>query len=80
MSSITLEKEDHARDAAFAKVLHGKSTQGSGGISSMLGKDKEAQKAAVEEYFKHWDNKYAEEETDETRAARRKEYASLTKQ
>jgi sterol 24-C-methyltransferase len=46
----------------------------------MVGKDKEAQKAAVEEYFKHWDYKNAKEETEETRAARRKEYASLTKQ
>ena len=80
MSPIALEKEDHARDAAFAKVLHGKSAQGRGGISSMVGKDKEAQKAAVEEYFKHWDDKSAEDETEETRAARRKEYASLTKQ
>ena len=80
MSPIALEQEDHARDAAFAKVLHGKSAQGRGGISAMLGKDKEAQKAAVEEYFKHWDNKNADEETEETRAARRKEYATLTRQ
>lgn len=46
----------------------------------MIGKDKEAQKAAVDEYFKHWDNKGAHDETEETRAARRAEYATLTKQ
>jgi len=80
MSPIALEQEDHARDAAFAKALHGKSAQGRGGLASMLGKDKQAQKAAVDEYFKHWDNKEAKEETEETRAARRKEYATLTKQ
>ena len=33
----------------------------------MLGKDTKAQKAAVDEYFKHWDNKEAATETKETR-------------
>lgn len=46
----------------------------------MIGKDKAAQQAALDEYFKHWDNKSAGEETEETRAARRAEYATLTKQ
>lgn len=80
MSPVALEQEDHARDAAFHKVLHGKSGNANSGISSMMGKDRDAQKAAVEEYFKHWDNKAAHEETDEIRAARRAEYATLTKQ
>lgn len=33
----------------------------------MLKKDKAAQKAAVDEYFKHWDNKTAKDETEADR-------------
>lgn len=75
-----LETEDHNRDAAFNKALHGKSAQARGGLSAMRAKDAAAQKAAVDEYFKHWDNKSAEVETEETRKARRDEYATLTRQ
>jgi sterol 24-C-methyltransferase len=78
--SHTLEKEDHARDAAFMKALHGKSVEAQGGFMAMRNKDEAAQKAAVDEYFKHWDNKAAATETEETREARRAEYASLTRQ
>jgi sterol 24-C-methyltransferase len=80
MSPVTLEKEDHSRDAQFNKALHGKSAEAKGGISSMLSKDRAAQKAAVDEYFQHWDQKPAAEETEETRAARREQYATLTRQ
>jgi hypothetical protein len=34
----------------------------------MLKKDREAQKAAVDDYFQHWDNKDAKSETEATRA------------
>ena len=80
MSPAALEKEDHTRDAEFNKVLHGKSAASKGGITSMLSKDRDAQKAAVDEYFQHWDHKPAGEETEETRAARRAQYATLTRQ
>jgi sterol 24-C-methyltransferase len=80
MPHAVLEKEDHDRDAKFNKVLHGKSAATGAGMKSMLSKDKAAQKAAVDEYFKHWDNKPADTETEETRAARRSEYATLTRQ
>jgi sterol 24-C-methyltransferase len=80
MAPIALEKEDHTRDADFNKAMHGKSAGDTGGIKAMMGKNAEAQKAAVSEYFKHWDNKSAEVETDETRKARRDEYATLTRQ
>lgn len=36
----------------------------------MRNKDAKAQKAAVDEYFKHWDNKAAEDETEEIREVR----------
>lgn len=65
-----LEAEDHARDAAFNKALHGKSAQAKGGIAAMFSKGSDAKKAAVDEYFKHWDNKPAENETAEERAVR----------
>jgi len=76
----SLQKEDHARDAAFNKALHGKSAQARGGLAAMRSKDAVAQKAAVDEYFKHWDNKAAAVETEEIRKARRDEYACLTRQ
>lgn len=70
MSPIALEKEDHVRDAAFNKAMHGKSADAKGGMRALLQKDKAAQQAAVDEYFKHWDNKTAAEETEETRKVR----------
>jgi sterol 24-C-methyltransferase len=66
-SQAALEKEDHQRDAAFMKALHGKSTEAAGGFAAMLSKDKDAKKLAVDEYFKHFDNKRAENETDADR-------------
>ncbi|KAK4156791.1 sterol 24-C-methyltransferase erg-4 [Chaetomidium leptoderma] len=78
--NVALEKEDHARDAAFKSALHGKSAAAAGGFAAMLSKnDKEAKKLAVDEYFKHFDNKSAETETDADREARTKEYATLTR-
>lgn len=66
MAPIALENEDHSRDAAFNKAMHGKSVD-SKGFRSMLNKDHDAHKAATDEYFKHWDNKSAGAETVEVR-------------
>ncbi|PHH49621.1 Sterol 24-C-methyltransferase erg-4 [Ceratocystis fimbriata CBS 114723] len=81
MSSTTsaLEREDHTRDAAFNRAMHGQSAQASGGIAAMMKKDRAAKQVAVDEYFKHWDNKAAKDETAETRAERTAEYATLTR-
>jgi sterol 24-C-methyltransferase len=70
MSPTALEQEDHNRDAAFNKAMHGTSAKARGGMTAMLQKDKAAQQAAVDEYFKHWDNKAAADETEETRKVR----------
>ena len=78
--SPPLEREDHVRDAAFNKILHGTSAEKRGGMIAMMKKDALSQKAALDEYFKHWDNKTADVETEEIRKARRDEYASLTRQ
>ncbi|KAK2855587.1 Delta(24)-sterol C-methyltransferase, partial [Arthroderma sp. PD_2] len=79
MSSTQLEAENHKRDADFNKVLHGSSAKAQGGLAAMMGKDMKAQQAAVDEYFKHWDQKPSADETEETRQARRAEYATLTR-
>ncbi|KAL5115752.1 Delta(24)-sterol C-methyltransferase [Pleosporales sp. CAS-2024a] len=79
MSPVALEKEDHSRDAEFNKAMHGQSSATRGGMAAMLQKDRAAQQAAVDEYFKHWDNKAASDETEETRKERRDEYATLTR-
>lgn len=79
MAPIALENEDHVRDAAFNKIMHGKSADEKAGFRAMLKKNPAAQKAAVDEYFKHWDNKLAGVETAEVREARKAEYATLTR-
>lgn len=76
MSPIALEKEDHQRDAEFNKAMHGQSAKAQGGMRAMLQKDRAAQQAAVDEYFKHWDNKDAATETEETRKVRRGHHGS----
>nr|POF03941.1 sterol 24-c-methyltransferase erg-4 [Quercus suber] len=79
MPVTALEKQDLQRDAAFKEALHGKTGASSNSFMNMLGKDHAAQKAAVDEYFKHWDNKASADETEEIREARRAEYATLTR-
>lgn len=80
MAPTALEREDVSRDAAFNQALHGKSAKARGGLTAMRGKDAAAQKAAVDEYFKHWDNKGHVEETAETREARRNTQCHATMQ
>ncbi|KAI9772565.1 MAG: Delta(24)-sterol C-methyltransferase [Geoglossum umbratile] len=80
MAPVKLEPEDHLRDFAFSKALHGETARGRAGLSAAFNKDFKSQKAAVDEYFKHWDNKGPEVETEQTRAERRAEYATLTRQ
>jgi sterol 24-C-methyltransferase len=63
MAPVKLEIEDHRRDAAFSEAMHRKSSGAPGGFSAMMKKDKAAHQIAVDEYFKHWDNKDARDET-----------------
>ncbi|KAK4991245.1 Delta(24)-sterol C-methyltransferase [Elasticomyces elasticus] len=79
MAPIALENEDHIRDAEFNKAMHGKSAGERAGMRAMMKKNTLAQKAAVDEYFKHWDNKDSKDETPETREARKAQYATLTR-
>lgn len=77
MAPATLEAEDKARDAAFNKAMHKDSAGAEGGFSAMMKKDKVAQKAAIDEYFKHWDQKAAATETDADREVRTPDTANI---
>lgn len=79
-TSQALLPADQARNMAFDKVLHKNSSASQGGLWAMLNKDNEAHKAAVVEYFQHWDDKKAEDETEAVRQSRVNDYASLTRQ
>lgn len=63
--SFELEQEDRQRDLAFKEVLHGNAATAKGGMSAVLSKNKDAQEAAVGAYFKFWDNKRPENETEQ---------------
>ncbi|KAK0106679.1 Delta(24)-sterol C-methyltransferase [Cadophora gregata f. sp. sojae] len=74
-----LMKEDHERDAAFSKAMHGKSVEEESAFMAMLKKDSGSQSAAADAYFKHWDNKDAKVETEKDRSERKEDYANLTR-
>ncbi|TGO52599.1 hypothetical protein BCON_0138g00170 [Botryotinia convoluta] len=76
---VVLEPQDLNRDSAFKQALHGQTGQTNRSFMNLIHKDKNAQKLAVDEYFKHWDNKVAKDETSLDRDARRKDYATLTR-
>lgn len=63
MAPTKLETEDHRRDADFNEAMHKISFAAPGGLSAITKKDKAAHQVAVNEYFKHWDNKNARDET-----------------
>lgn len=72
-----LAPKDFKADADFAKALHGDSSKV--GLTAVINKNAEAHSAAVEGYFKHWDDKNAENQTSEDQKARLEDYSSLTK-
>jgi hypothetical protein len=66
-TQLQLEKEDKERDAAFNKAMHGKTSAQANGVATILFKNPEAKQAALDAYFKHFDNKKADNETDADR-------------
>lgn len=81
-AQIILEAEDKARDAEFAKAMHGQAAKATGGIRSMLAKDKstrDAQKASVDAYYQFWEKDRAKDETEEDKKKRLANYATLTR-
>lgn len=73
-----LAPKDFKADADFAKAMHGSATSKSG-FTAVLNKNKDAHSAAVDGYFKHWDNRNSETQTEEDQKARLEDYSSLTK-
>lgn len=72
---IKLAEKNFTRDKEFAKAMHGKEVNSTGGLSALTAKDKEATSVAIEGYFKHWDGK-----TDkDAEVSRLEDYSSLTK-
>lgn len=67
MGKIQLEKEDKERDAAFNKAMHGKTAAQANSVATIFFKDPEAKQAALDGYFKHFDGKRAENETEADR-------------
>ncbi|KAI5288876.1 Replication factor C (RF-C) subunit, partial [Ascosphaera acerosa] len=59
------------QDKAALIMLMETRVAGCAGKAALRSKNKEAQKAAVEQYFKHWDNKSAKDETEEERKVMR---------
>ncbi|QBZ64358.1 hypothetical protein PoMZ_06054 [Pyricularia oryzae] len=79
-SKTQITRRRDIADMTFEQVLHKGSSANMGGLSSMLGKDREASKTAVDQYFRHWDGKTAKTETTKVREERKADYATLTRQ
>ena len=62
---VQLEAEDHARDFAFKQAMHGKTAENKVAFLAMIRKDKQAQAAAVDSYFRFWDRKGSGQETEQ---------------
>lgn len=71
---------EQVKNSTFDTILHRSSVKSEGGLRAMMHKSSVANVAAVDEYFQHWNDKGAEEETDIIRQARTADYASLTRQ
>ena len=80
MSDRQLISFDDSRNSAFDKVLHRGSIQSQGGLRAMMNKNSLAHVAASQEYFRYWDDQKAEEETEDIRAERSQNYATITRQ
>lgn len=80
MANTDIISHDEARRHAFDTVLHRQSNNLTGGVSALAGKNTEAYAAASKEYFKYWDNKKAEDETELIRQERTDNYSNLTRQ
>jgi len=75
--SETTPTESQLRDKQFSKALHGDKATNSAGYLAILKKDSAAQKQATSTYFQFWDNKTAQNETEEDIKARAEKYTDL---
>jgi sterol 24-C-methyltransferase len=71
---------EEAKTRAFESLLHRQSSKTESPVSAILQKDSNFHEAASKNYFKYWDNRTAEDETDSIRQARVQNYATMTRQ
>lgn len=74
---VKLAPKEYEKDKAFAKAMYGDAK--TGGFRAVVGKNRDAHEAAVDGYFKHWDNRDAETQTEEDKQNRLNDYSTLTK-
>ena len=67
MAPINLEEENHQRDAEFNRAMHGVSAQEPSQFMAMLKKDAKAHQFSSDEYWKHWEHRKADTETEQDR-------------
>lgn len=72
-----LAPKDFKADADFSHAMHGDSSKT--GYAALLSKNNDAHGAAVDGYFKHWDNRNSKTQTEQDESARLIDYSSLTK-
>lgn len=66
--------------SAFDNALHDRSMDFQGGLRALMIKDRAFHSLAMDDYFRHWENKHVKKETEEMRQTRRNDYSSLTNQ
>lgn len=76
-SDIKLAPKNYTRDREFAETLHGDAK--SHGIAAVVKKNRKAHDAAIQGYFKHWDNRAADTQTETDKQERLGDYSELTK-
>lgn len=77
MSPAALSQEHVDRDAAFVKVMHGRSAQKENAFISMISKDSQAHRMITDEYVRRWDVDDKTGNDDEAREKRKEDYMPL---
>ncbi|AOW06867.1 sterol 24-C-methyltransferase [Yarrowia lipolytica] len=78
-SNIKLAQKDYKGDKEFAAALHGKEGHKKHGLGAVMSKNKDAQAAAVEGFFRNWGDKDRSKIEDADEQGRIEDYAGLTK-
>lgn len=77
MPSAALPQEHVERDAAFVKIMHGKSAQKGNAFMSMISKDNQAHRMVTDEYVRRWEENDRAGNDGEAREKRKEDYMPL---
>lgn len=78
MARGPVAQEQQIQDAAFVKIMHGKSAEQRNAFMSMLSKDHESHRLTTDNYLNFWQKDGKDQEnTEENREARKTKYVSL---